>query len=142
MKSMVSNALPLGDAESSSPGKARAARRFVVLVLALAAFFGAAVSLQTLAGAYDVELSGYPDETGHFVTGALFQNYLTTFPPQPLIRFAKEFYIHRPKIAVGHWPPVLYVLEGVWFVLFHVSRRAALALMALITASVVTVFLR
>lgn len=124
------------DPAASNLQSLRAARLFVLPGLTLALFFGVAVGLQTLAGAYRVELSGYPDETGHFASGALVGSYLKTFPPQPLLRFAKEFYIHRPKVAIGHWPPVLYLIEGVWFVLFHSSRRSALALMALICASV------
>ncbi|MGH9557854.1 MAG: ArnT family glycosyltransferase, partial [Bryobacteraceae bacterium] len=79
--------------------------------------------------------SGYPDEPGHLITGVLVKNYVTTFPLQSPVAFAKEFYIHRPKIAIGHWPPVLYFVEAIWFILFHVSRSSALALMAFICAS-------
>ncbi len=131
-----SNTLSLGAANSRSHHGPQDAWRLLVPTLALAAFFVVAAGLQVLAGAYDVELSGYPDEPSHFVTGVLFKDYLTTFPPQPVVPFAKEFYIRRPKVAVGHWPPVLYVLEGIWFALFHASRRSALALMALICALV------
>jgi hypothetical protein len=108
----------------------------VIPVLVLAAFFSLAVGLQNLAGAYDVELSGYPDEPAHFVTGVMVQDYITKIPPPAAVPFAREFYIHRPKVAIGHWPPVLYLIEGIWFVLFHASRHSVLALMALITASV------
>jgi hypothetical protein len=128
---MAPNAPPGCAPSPSSAG----ARRFVVPVLALAIFFTLAVGLQKLAHAYDVELSGYPDEPGHFVTGVLVQDYLKALPPKPLIPFAKEFYIHRPKAAIGHWPPMLYLIEGIWFVLFHATRRSVLALMALIAAS-------
>ena len=110
-------------------------RRALVPVTILSGFFILAVSLQYLAGAYRAELSGYPDEPGHFVNGALVQDYLLAFPPPPAVRFAGEFYIRRPKVAIGHWPPVLYFIEGIWFLLFHASRATALALMALICAS-------
>jgi hypothetical protein len=101
----------------------------------LSAFFVLAVGLQFLAGAYRAELSGYPDEAGHFVSGALVRNYLSSFPPTAVVPFADEFYIHRPKVGIGHWPPVLYLIEGIWFILFHTSRSAGLALMALICAA-------
>ena len=131
---MVPNALQRESRGLSGGNRQAGARRFVVQVLLLAFFWGASVGLQALAGAYDVDLSGYPDETGHFVTGVLVQDYLTKIPPPSLVPFAKEFYIHRPKIAIGHWPPLLYLIEGVWFILFHASRQSALALMALICA--------
>ncbi len=136
MKRMVPNALERGSPGLSRRNSPVGARRFVVPLLLLAVLFAAAVALQSLAGAYAVDLSGYPDETGHFVTGVLVQDYLSKIPPPPLVPFAKEFYIHRPKVAIGHWPPLMYLIEGIWFILFHATRQSALALMALISASV------
>jgi hypothetical protein len=104
--------------------------RFTVLL----AFFAVAVVFQHLSGAYRADLSGYPDEPGHFVTGVMVSNYLSTPPPAPMVPFAKEFYIHYPKVAIGHWPPVFYLLEGFWFLLFHPSRESVLWLIALISA--------
>jgi hypothetical protein len=104
--------------------------------LLLLCYFAFAILLQWLAGAYHAELSGYPDEPGHFVTGVLVEQYLRAVPLKPPVAFAENFYIHRPKIAIGHWPPLLYVIEGIWFLLFHHARASILALMALICAGV------
>lgn len=111
------------------------ARRIAPALLLLAFFFALAAGLQRLSGAYGAELDGYPDEPAHFVNGVVVKDYLTSFSPPSPIRFAEEFYMHRPKVALGHWPPVLYMIEALWFLLFGVSRTAALALMALISAS-------
>jgi hypothetical protein len=135
MERMVWNALSHRASSSTRAPNRADAWRFVAPVLLLAAFFFLAVGLQNLAGAYGVELSGYPDESGHFVTGVLIQEYITKIPPPAAVPFAREFYIHRPKVAIGHWPPILYLIEGIWFSLFHASRHSVLALMALISAS-------
>jgi len=111
-------------------------RKLLIPAGVLTAFFLLAVGLQSLAGAYRAELSGYPDEPGHFVSGAFVRDYLTSFPPGPVVPFASEYYIRRPKMAIGHWPPALYLIEGIWFVLFGASRNSVLALMALICASI------
>ena len=104
----------------------------------LPVFFAVAIALQYAGGAYGTELSGYPDEAAHFVTGVMVRDYLSTFPPAPIVPFLKEFYIHYPRVAIGHWPPVLYLIEGVWFLLFHPSRISVLLLMALISAASAT----
>jgi hypothetical protein len=97
-------------------------------------FFAIAFAFQHTGGAYRSELSGYPDEPAHFVTGVMFREYFATFPPVWPVPFAVDYYIHYPKVAIGHWPPVFYVLEGLWFALFGPSREAAMLLMALISA--------
>src|SRR5262245_34562546 len=108
----------------------------------LAFFFAVAVFLQTLGGAYRAELTGYWDESAHLVTGIMTVEYLRTFPPVFPVHFAKEFYIHRPMVAIGHWPPMFYVLEGFWFLVVGVSRSSVLLLMALISAAVATTLYR
>jgi hypothetical protein len=110
--------------------------RWLPSLLLAAVYFAGASGLQELAGAYRSELSGYPDEPGHFVTGVMVKDYLKTFPLQAPLAFAKEFYIRRPRIAIGHWPPVPYALEGFWFTVLGASRYSALALMAVISAAV------
>lgn len=97
-----------------------------------------AVALQYFGGAYQAELSGYPDESPHFVTGVMMKDYISTFPPPPPFEFAKNYYVHRPKVAIGHWPPMFYLVEGAWFLVFGASRISALLLMASIAAAMAT----
>lgn len=91
-----------------------------------AAFLLCTMALQYQSGAWRAELSGYPDEPAHFVSGVLVRDYLADFPPRPILPYAREFYIHYPKVAIGHWPPLFYGIEGIWFLLFGVSRFSAL----------------
>jgi hypothetical protein len=103
-------------------------------LLIFALLMAAAVTLQWLAGAYSSELSGYPDEPSHYVTGLMIRDYIASgFGTTPL-QFAESFYIHYPKVAFGIWGPLLPAIEAVWMLLLSPSRASVLFLMALITA--------
>jgi hypothetical protein len=36
--------------------------------------------------------------------------------------FAKEYYLHYPKVALGAWPPGFHFTEAIWMLLFSPSR--------------------
>lgn len=102
------------------------------------AYLAVAVLLQFAAGAFHQELSGLPDEPAHYVTGLMVREYLATdFPHHPM-KFAESYYLHYPKVALGHWPPVFYVMEAVWTLVFPYTRPSVLILMALLTALLAT----
>jgi len=116
-------------------GRAGKRRAWITTACAIALLLGVVLTLQCLAGAYHAEFSGYPDEASHFVSGVLVHRYIQAgFPPKPM-DFAQRFYLHHPFFAIGHWPPVFYVVEGLWMELFSESRASVMILMALITAS-------
>ncbi len=96
--------------------------------------FALALSLQVLAGVYRAELTGHPDEPAHYVTGLMMHDYVRTWPLQRPMRFASEFYLHYPKMALGHWPPFFYILQALWTVPFASDRSSALVLMAVLAA--------
>ena len=52
--------------------------------------------------------------------------------------FAKSFYLHYPKVAIGQWPPFLYAVLGSWMVVFGASRTAALTLIAITAVATTT----
>src|SRR5260221_7305286 len=92
------------------------------------------IGLQWAAGAYRSGFGGHSDEGPHYVTGLMVRDYVAHgFPASPM-RFAKDYYLHYPQVAFGHWPPVFYILQAAWTLLFPVSRASLLVLMALITA--------
>ena len=103
-------------------------------ILLLVLFFGVAVLLQSLAGAYRADLNGYPDEPAHLLTGLMVRDYVMSGFSQRPMQFAEAYYLHYPKIAFGIWPPLFHFTEAVWFLLIPPSRAAALVLQALITA--------
>ena len=100
-------------------------RALVPLVL-----FGAVVLVQITSGAYSSEFGSQPDEAAHVVTGLMVHDYLMSFPWPPPMQFAETYYLHYPKVAIGHWPPVFYVIQAIWMSLFGATRVALLLLMA------------
>jgi 4-amino-4-deoxy-L-arabinose transferase-like glycosyltransferase len=103
-----------------------------------AAFFipylAVVLSLQISSGAYRSELSQYPDEAGHVVSALMVHDYLVSGFTAPPLPFAKNYYIHYPKVAIGMWPPAFHGAAGVWMLLFGATQPSLLGLMATIGA--------
>lgn len=111
--------------------------RWRVYAPSLAVFlllFGYSVLLQYWNGAFRAEASGESDEAAHVVTGLMAHDYVARGFPGPPLAFAKEFYLHYPKVAIGHWPPLMYALLGGWMLPFPASIPSLVFLMALLAA--------
>ncbi len=109
-------------------------------LLALIIFFGVAVCLQKLGGAYEAEFGSEPDEAAHYVTGLCVRDYIAggfreTANP---LNYAKKYYEHYPKVALGHWPPVFYLIQSAWTIPLSPSRTPVMLLMAFLTALIAT----
>ena len=65
------------------------------------------------------------DGPAHFTTGLMLHDFLCAGHYLRPMTFAKCFYVHYPKVAFGHWPPVFYVIEAAWFFVFGTSIAAA-----------------
>jgi hypothetical protein len=110
-----------------------ATRRFWREIALALAFFGATISLQILSGAYHAEFSGYPDESAHYVTGLMFRDFVASLHYTEPIKFANDYYVHYPKVAIGHWPPFFYMVGGLWMLLFSPSRTSVMLGLASLT---------
>ncbi len=86
---------------------------------------------QVASGTYQSDFAGHPDAPSHYVTGVMTAEYLKHPTLRPM-HFAEQYYLHYPKVGIGHWPPLFYILEGFWFICFGVSKTAAMALQALL----------
>ena len=84
--------------------------------------FAFTIVLQFASGAYHSEFGSYPDEPAHYVTSLMVREYLKTPDLLHPMRFAENYYSHYPKVAFGHWPPVFYVVQSAWMLLFSASR--------------------
>jgi len=118
-------------------------RRNVLTFLAMAVVALILVrSLQIHAHADQASFDTYPDEPAHYLSGLMVRDYIAHgFSGSP-VRFAIDYYLHIPYFGVGHWPPLFYVLEGLWMMVFGQSRVAVLWLIASITALLLaTIFL-
>ena len=74
-------------------------------IMALVLFLAATVGWQLQTGAYKSEFGGHPDEAAHYVTGLMIRDYLTGGIPEHPMKFARNYYDHYPKVALGNWPP-------------------------------------
>jgi hypothetical protein len=101
--------------------------------VAFALFFALVVLLQVASGAYHAEFAGYPDEPGHYVTSLMVREYILHPTLSPL-DFARDYYYHYPKVALGHWPPVFYIVQALWMLVLSPSRTSVFLELALITA--------
>jgi Dolichyl-phosphate-mannose-protein mannosyltransferase len=110
----------------------RVTPRWRAIVLFLV-FFGVTVLLQFLSGAYRSEFAGYPDESAHYVTGLMVRDYIAGLHYSEPIKFARDYYEHYPKVALGHWPPLLYFFSGIWMLIFSPSRASVLLELAFLT---------
>ena len=105
----------------------------ILAVLALAVI----VFQQQAGGAFVAEFSANnADEASHYVTGLLFTDYARAGFPSPLA-FARDYYLHYPKVGIGHWPPLYYLAEGALFLASSPATPVALFLPALIAALLV-----
>jgi glycosyltransferase involved in cell wall biosynthesis len=85
------------------------------------------LAVQISGGAFESEFGGHPDEAAHFVSGLMIYDYLVAFPRDP-VAWAEQYYLHYPKVAIGHWPPGYHVLEALWWLIWGPSRFTAMLL--------------
>lgn len=86
--------------------------------------------LQSLTGVYRSELSHQPDESAHVVTSLMIHDYLTTGLGTSPLRYAKNYYVQYPKVAIGIWPPLFHSTAALWMLLFTRTSVALLVFVA------------
>jgi 4-amino-4-deoxy-L-arabinose transferase-like glycosyltransferase len=114
------------------------ARFWTEAVLMWLLLFTADVALLWTSGAFRAEFGEYPDEPAHYITALMVRDYVASHAPSPPMAFAENYYLHYPKVALGFYPPFLYVVEAAWMLVFPVSRASILLLLAVLTALAAT----
>jgi len=84
-------------------------------------------------GAWSAGFSG-ADEPAHFLNIWFVATYLSDALGQNPLLYATEYYLHYPKISIGHWPPAFYGLTAPFFWGMPATPQAALALNLFICA--------
>jgi 4-amino-4-deoxy-L-arabinose transferase-like glycosyltransferase len=112
------------------------------MVVAILVSIALIVSLQLAAGAYRSDFDGFPDEAAHLVSGLMVYDFLTTWPSRDPMGWAINYYLHYPKVAIGHWPPGFPLMEALWWLLFGPSRWSTILLEGALTAAAATIFYR
>jgi 4-amino-4-deoxy-L-arabinose transferase-like glycosyltransferase len=105
-------------------------RRFLPLFAPL--FTALCVAVQVFVGVYWTGRSLTGDEASHFVNSLLVYDWVREGPLLDPIGYAQEYYRHFPRVTVGHWPPLLYVLQSGVFAVAGRSSAAALGFQALV----------
>jgi hypothetical protein len=104
-------------------------------------YFSVAVAVivqgQFQSGIFTAEFGHFPDEPAHAMTAVFFRDYFAALFPSPM-PFARNYYLHYPKIAIGVWPPLFYVLAGMWLLIFGTSHASFLAFMTAMGAALAT----
>jgi 4-amino-4-deoxy-L-arabinose transferase-like glycosyltransferase len=77
-------------------------------------------------GAWQAGFSG-ADEPAHFLNGWFVAAYLRDALGQNPLAYATEFYLHYPKISIGHWPPAFYGLVAPVFWIAPATPQTAMA---------------
>ena len=103
-----------------------------------AATLGLAFCLQWARGAYTSDFASHPDEAAHVVSSLLVRDYMTQGIPQNPLTFARAYYAHYPKVAIGHWPPLFHATEAFWTLIFGRSKPAMISWIAVLGAGVTT----
>jgi Dolichyl-phosphate-mannose-protein mannosyltransferase len=109
-------------------------RQALLFTVLFVPFLALTVGLQAVNGAFSNEFGSYSDEPAHFVTGLMVHDFMRTGDWLSPVSFAEHFYVHYPKVAIGHWGLTFYVLQGVWEQMFGASRVSVMLLMASITS--------
>ncbi len=92
------------------------------------------IALQWQSGAYIVDPGEHGDEPAHLVTGLMVRDWVAAGFPRPALRYAEDYYFHYPRVAIGHWPPMFYIVQAAWELVFPPSGAGVLLLMAVLTA--------
>jgi hypothetical protein len=93
-------------------------------------FFALTATLSWQRGSFHAELGNFPDEPAHYITGLMVRDYIASGISTPPMQYAENYYRHYPKVALGHWPPMFYLVEAVWMLIFSASRWSVLLLMS------------
>jgi hypothetical protein len=105
----------------------------------LSCFLCLVLAIQWRCAAFRADFGGTPDEPAHYITGLMVHDYLAAGAPSGPMAYARSYYQHYPKVALGHWPPFFYVIQAVWELAFGPSRVSLMILMAVIAAALATV---
>jgi 4-amino-4-deoxy-L-arabinose transferase-like glycosyltransferase len=109
----------------------RSSASFLFLSYLCAVLIG--ILAMVLAKAYQAGFSG-ADEPAHFLNGYFIANYVSHHLGSNPLGAATDFYIHYPKISIGHWPPAYYGFLGILFLILPPTIPVAFAINVVVAA--------
>lgn len=109
-------------APESAPRRMERHRRLGAILLVWLIGFALTAGLNVLRGATSSGFGWGDDEAAHMVSGVMIHDYLRGVGDANPIEFAKDYYVHYPKVAIGQWPPGYHATQALWTLVFGVSR--------------------
>jgi hypothetical protein len=97
-----------------------------------------ALALLASSGALTSDFSAFEDEPAHLMSSLMLRDYLVSGLPGAPLAWAKDYYLHYPKVTIGHWPPLLPALLGAWTTVLGDSHFAILSFFCVLAAAVAT----
>src|SRR5438552_6686117 len=125
---------PLDDKPAARVSPIHLRELLVVYLIAVALI----LALQWHSKAFASEFTSISDESAHYVTGLMLRDYILHGWPEHPMSYATRYYAHYPRVALGHWPPVFYLVQAFWTIPFGVSRISLIVLMAAIGGALLT----
>lgn len=89
------------------------------------------IGLQIKATAYTAEFSD--DSASHYISGLMIHDFIRSGAFGSPVEYLKRFHSHYPLVGIGHWPPLYYLIEAMWMLLFSTGRSSLLVLSAFFT---------
>ena len=105
--------------------------RLLCLVYACAVTVGLLAVLA--AKSYQSGFSG-ADEPSHFLNGYFVADYIAHHFGSNPMGAATDFYVHYPKLSIGHWPPAYYGILGLVFLVLPPTLPVIFAINVLFAA--------
>jgi Dolichyl-phosphate-mannose-protein mannosyltransferase len=93
-----------------------------------------AIAGQWFTGVYQNDLSQLSDEGCHYINGLLIHDYLADGLPGNPLQYALQYYVHYPRVTIGHWPPFFYLVQAGLYFIIGPGTGAALLLQAILGA--------
>ena len=114
--------------------KSKVAHSSIWAVAAYSAYFILALLQQHITHAVSIGFGSYADEAAHYLSGLMLRDYFFSGLKQSPVDYVSNYYLHLPMVAIGHWPPVFYLAEAAWMLVFGYTRADILVFIAAITA--------
>jgi len=67
----------------------------------------------------------HTDEMYHAMNGLFVRDFLVDLPLRHPVQYAYEYYAKYPAVALPHWPPLFYLVEGIAFLVCGISNWAS-----------------
>lgn len=80
--------------------------------------------------AYTRDFATVGDEAAHYVTGLCVRDFIVNGDWTSPMKWARNYYNHYPKVALGHWPPIYYLVQTAWTLVGGVSQTSIMLLQA------------